>query len=261
MEQFPDCIFDFKFDGTRITIADLLEAAGNLLGILREVDARATGEGGTLDWVIRDLDYGSALFKVAAEPRGETTPIGAPEMVVRRFKRGMRHVILTGERPEEFTEAAMRRAYDLTALLNVNGIQAFRMDVDDDEEIAITPEMRKSVKDALEGRHRALGSIEGSIDALSAHDEPYFCTVYTLLTGEAIRCYFGPALLEKVYANFRQRVIVRGSFTTRVNGEITSLRAVEIQPLDIDDIPSVDEMIGLIARSRRMLKNTIGTST
>lgn len=102
------------------------------------------------------------------------------------------------------------------------------------------------MKESLEGRHRAIGSVEGTIDAMSAHDEPYFCTVYTLLTGEAIRCYFGPPLLQKVYRNFKRRVIVRGTFTTRANGEVISLRAVSIEPLDVDDLPTVDEMIGIL---------------
>jgi len=245
MEQFPNRILGFEFQGDRITIADLIKAADNLLGILREVDARATREGGTLDWVIRDLQYGSAVFEVEAQPKGEETPIWAPETVVRRFKEGMRQVIETGERPEAFSETAMRRAYDLSAMLNVNGIQGFKIQLDG-EEVSLTPETKKSVRDALEGRYRAIGSVEGTIDAMSAHEEPYFCTVYTLLTGEAIRCYFGRALLGTVYENFKRRVSVRGTFTTRANGEVTSLRAVGIEPLDVPDIPTVDEMIGIL---------------
>ncbi len=245
MEPFPNRILGFEFQGDRITMADLIKAADNLLGILREVDARATREGGTLDWVIRDLQYGSAVFEVEAQPQGEETPIWAPETVVRRFKEGMRQVIETGERPEAFSEAAMRRAYDLSASLNVNGIQGFKIRLDG-EEVSLTPELKKRVKEALEGRYRAIGSIEGTIDAMSAHDEPYFCTVYTLLTGEAVRCYFGPPLLPAVYENFKRRVSVRGTFTTRANGEVTSLRAVSIEPLDVSDLPTVDEMIGIL---------------
>jgi hypothetical protein len=113
------------------------------------------------------------------------------------------------------------------------------------------------VKESLEGCHRAIGSIEGTIDAISARDEPYFCTVYTLLIGEAIRCYFGPPLLRTVYENFKQRVSVRGTFTTRANGEVTSLRAVSIEPLDVAEIPTVNEMIGIVHADRREMVGSL----
>lgn len=248
MSSFPERVLGFRFDGRRITVPEFLEATSRVLSILREVDARTTSrEGGTLDWVIKDLQYGSAAVEVEAEPRGETTPVWAPAEVVQRFKSGMKRVIEAGERPEYFSETAMRRAFELASLLNENGIQAFRVR-SNGEEVAITPGLRKTVRDAMEGRYRALGSIEGRIDALSAHEEPYFCTVYTLLTGEPVRCYLGAELLDDAYRYFRQRVIVRGIFNTRPDGEITSMRVREIERLpDAGEVPSVDEMIGIFA--------------
>lgn len=127
-EQFPDRVLPFQFDGRRITVADLLDATSRVLSILRDIDARMTGiQDGSLDWVITDLRSGSAVFEVIAEPKGEQTPIWAAPEVVQRFKRGMRHVVETGQRPEYFSEFAMRKTYELTNLLSTNGIEAFRV--------------------------------------------------------------------------------------------------------------------------------------
>ncbi|HEV7589564.1 MAG TPA: hypothetical protein VGO40_15725 [Longimicrobium sp.] len=246
-EKFPERILNFQFDGTRITMPQLLEAASRVLSILREVDARATErEGGSLDWVIRDMHAGSAAFEVQAEPMGAATPIWAPEVVVRHFKDGIRRVVETGERPEYFTEYAMRRAYELTSLLDQNGIAGFRVGLNGDS-VRLTPEMRKPVREALEGRYQAIGSLEGRIDGMSAHEPPYFCTVYSMLSGEPVRCSFGPELLAKVWENFRQRVTVRGVFTTRPDGEITGMRINDVERFpDVDDLPSVDDILGIL---------------
>lgn len=245
---FPDRVLDFQFDGQRITLATLVEAATHVLSILRDVDARATErEGGALDWVITDIRSGSAMFEVVAEPNAHDTPIWAPEVVVQRFKTGLKHVIETGERPEYFGDTAMRHTYELTTLFDVNGIVGLRVGKNADS-IALTEWMRKPAKDALEGRYRAIGSVEGRIDGMSAHAPPYACTVYSLLTGEAVRCTFGPELLDEVYRNFRKRVIVRGTFNTRANGEVTSMRISDVERLpDADELPSVDDVIGILA--------------
>ncbi|HET7231585.1 MAG TPA: hypothetical protein VFJ16_16365 [Longimicrobium sp.] len=247
-ETFPDRILPFQFDGRRITVPDLLDATARVLSILKDVDARSTGmEDGSLDWVIKDLRAGSAVFEIYAEPKGEKTPVWAPALVVDRFKRGIRQVIETGERPEYFSEYAMRRTYELTSLLHTNGIQAFRVGVNGDS-VEIVPTMRKAVRETLEGRYRAIGSIEGRIDSLSTHEEPYYCTVYTMLSGEPVRCYFPPHLLPSVHKHFRTRVTVYGTFTTRASGEVTSLRMSRIEPFPSDsEIPSIDEIIGILS--------------
>jgi hypothetical protein len=246
--QFQDRILDVKLAGRRITVPDLVEAVSRVLSILREVDACTTRvEGGSVEWVIRGLESGSAVMVLEAAPKGEATPVWAPSAVVRHFAAGMRHVLKTGERPEWFSNVAMRRAYELTALLDTNGIEAITFGRTGDG-VTLTPELRKPVKDALEGRYRAFGSIEGRIDSLSAHEEPYQCTVYSFVSGEGVRCYFGPELLSTVHENFRKRVVVRGVFTTRPNGEVTSLRASEVEHLpEPEELPSVDDILGILA--------------
>lgn len=247
-ETFPNRVLPFQFAGRRITVPDLLEATLRVLSILKDVDVRATGqENGSLDWVIKDMRYGSAVIEIYAEPKGENTPFGAAETVVDRFRSGMRHIIETGERPEYFSEYAMRRVSELTAILDENGIQAFRFGTNGDS-FELKPSMRKSVRSALEGRYRSLGSVEGQIDSLSAHEEPFFCTVYTSLTNEPVRCFFSPALLSDVYENFRRRVTVHGLFTTRADGEVTSMRASRIEPFPSpNELPTVDDIIGIFS--------------
>jgi hypothetical protein len=198
--------------------------------------------------VLRDLQPGSAILEIEAQPRGEETPVGAEAEVVRRFKSGMRQVVERGERPPFFSERAMQQAYELTTLLNENGIQAFRIGFNGDA-VELTPGIRKAVRQTLEGRYRAIGSIEARIEALSAHDTPYSCTAWTLLTNEPIRCFFSePGLLAAAYDNFKRRVTLRGVLNSRADGEVTSMRVHSIVPFPPDDeLPEVDDIRGIMA--------------
>ncbi|HEX9938439.1 MAG TPA: hypothetical protein VGB15_14985 [Longimicrobium sp.] len=248
-ETFPDRLLNLEFGGSRITLSDLVAASARVLGILTDVDARTSNEpGGSLDWVIRDLRPGSAVLEVYAEPKGKQTDPWVPSEVVRRFKSGIRHVVERGERPPYFSERAMQQAFELVTILNENGINAFRVG-HNGEKVEITPALRKPVKEALEGSYKAIGSVEGRIEGLSAHEPPYSCTVYTLVTGEAIRCNFAdPELLTTAYKHFRQRVTLRGVLTSRPNGEVTSMRVYSIDPFPADDdLPTVDDILGILA--------------
>jgi len=250
-ETFPDRLLNLEFGGKRITLSDLVAASSRVLGILSDVDARTSNApGGSLDWVIRDLRPGSAVLEVYAEPKGgnNATDPWLPAEVVRRFKSGIRQVVERGERPPYFGERAMQQAYELVTILNTNGIQAFRVGSNGDR-VEITPELRKPVREALEGSYKAIGSIEGRIEGLSAHEPPYSCTIYTLVTGEAIRCHFAdPTLLTTAYNHFKRRVTLRGVLTSRPNGEVTSMRVHSIDPFPEDDeLPTVDDIIGIFA--------------
>lgn len=250
-EKFPGRVLDFEFGGKRITLNDLLQAAARVVGILTDVDANTTKQsGGSIDWVIRDLKRGSAIFEVEAQPKAQVDErFWAPEEVVYRFKAGMRQVVERGERPSYFSERAMQHAVELTNLLNINGIDSFRVGYNG-ESVELTPEMKKAVRETLEGRYTAIGSIEGRIEALSAHEPPpFYCTVYTVLTEEAIRCNFNDRdLLEKAYQYFRQRVTLRGVLNSRADGEVTSMRVTSIEPFPADDeLPDVDDILGIMA--------------
>lgn len=142
----------------------------------------------------------------------------------------------------------MQQAYELTTLLNQNGIQSVRIGFNG-EAVELNPEMRKAVRQTLEGRYRSIGSIEARIDALSGHEPPYSCTAWTLLTNERIQCNFSdPALLDMAYAHFKQRVTLRGILNSRADGEVTSMRVHSIEPFPPDDeLPTVDDIRGIMA--------------
>ncbi len=248
-ELFPERTLRLEFGGQRITLPDLIAAANRVLGILVDVDSNVSEEpGGTIDWVIRDLESGSAVLEVEAAPKGEITPFFAPAEVVRKFKSGMRQIAENGERPPYFSERGMQQAYELTAMLHINGIDAFRVGYNG-ETVEFTPGIKKAVKETLEGKYKAIGSIEARIDTLSAHEKPYSCTAWTLLTNEPIRCFFSDAeVLSSAYENFKQRVTLRGILTSRPNGEVTSMRVHSIEPFPADeDLPSVDDILGIMA--------------
>ncbi len=246
--SFADRTLRLELSGQRITLPALLAASKSFLGILEDVDANVTEKpGGAVDWVVSDMESGSAIFEIQAHPRGEQTPFNAQAEAVRRFRHGMRVIVERGERPPYFSEAAMRHVYDLTTILDENGIQAIKIGNGGDL-VQLRPTDRKAVRQALEGKYRAIGSIEARIETLSAHDKPFGCTAWTLLRNEPIRCYFDAELVDVALRHFRQRVTLRGVISSRGDGEVTSMRVHSIEPFPHDDeLPTVDQIRGLMA--------------
>jgi hypothetical protein len=166
-KSLADRTLRLEFGGQRITLPDLIAASSRFLGILADVDANVSERpGGTVDWVVADLQYGSAVLELVAQPRGEVTPFSAEAEVVRRVKYGMRVIIERGERPPYFSERAMQHAYELTTLMNENGIQGVKIGYNGDS-VVLMPGDRKAVRQTLEGKYRAIGSIEARIEGLS----------------------------------------------------------------------------------------------
>jgi hypothetical protein len=143
----------------------------------------------------------------------------------------------------------MQQAYELTTLLSENGITEFKIGSNGDS-VELTPGIRKAVRQTLEGKFRAIGSIEARIESLSAHDPPYSCTAWTLLRNEPIRCYLSDddELVALAHRHFQERVTLRGVLRSRADGEVTSMRVYRIEPFPADDdLPTVDDIRGLMA--------------
>lgn len=117
--------------GSQIPLEELIQAADALLSILRDVDTQTTERaGGSLNWIVAGLRGGSAHLEIAPQPKDERTPFRAGRAVVRNVARGMALIAERAEKPAYFTDNAVRRAQQLRALIDGNGITGISIRID-----------------------------------------------------------------------------------------------------------------------------------
>ncbi len=229
-----------------VTLEALVQAAEALLSMLRDIDAQATQRaGGSLNWVVKDLEGGSAHVVVAPAAKDERTPIWAGRTVTRAFGEGMAQIARGGDRPKYFTDTALRKALALNSLLGAYGVSAVRVRVDG-AQVDLTRDTARKVKDVVEGTLRSIGSIEGKLETISVHGQPYV-NVFDSVTGHAIRCNISHQLVDKARDALKKRVQVFGTIYSRPSGEITSVRVRDFEVFEDEiELPTVEMMRGIL---------------
>lgn len=98
----------------------------------------------------------------------------------------------------------------------------------------------------MEGTQETIGSVEGTLEAISIHGQPYF-NVFDAVTGHAVRCNFPQNIFEAAKAALGKRVLVRGVILSRPDGKRTSVRVRELEVFpDASELPTVEMMRGVL---------------
>lgn len=236
----------FDLSGPQIPLDQLLQAADALLSILREVDAQTTERaGGALNWVVAGLSGGSAHIEIAPQAKDERTPIWAGRTVVKNVGRGMALIAERAEKPAYFTDNALRKAQQLRSLVRGNGITRIELRVDGTA-VEISHDLAAHAAELVEGKLETIGSVEGTLETISVHGQPYF-NVFDAVTGRPIRCHFPQNMLERAKSALGKRVLVRGMIHAVPDGKRASMRAREVEVLpDGSELPTVEMMRGIL---------------
>ena len=229
-----------------VTLEALVQGAEALLSVLREIDAEATQRaGGSLNWIVKDLAGGSAHVQVSPAPKDEMTPLWAGRAVTQAFSAGMAQIARGGDRPKHFTDMALRKALALNSLLGSHGVRAVRVRVDGTQ-LDLTRETARKVKEVVEGSLRSIGSVEGKLETISVHGQPYV-NVFDSVTGYAVRCNIPHDMVDRARDALKKRVQVFGTIYSRPSGEITSIRVRDLEVFEDEiDLPTVEMMRGIL---------------
>jgi hypothetical protein len=230
---------ELHLDGPHVSVSAFLEAAEALLTVVREVTESALGPSAkAVDWYISDLRASSAHLVARSEMRGKA------RLDDRAYKEALRHVRggLTDLRtqaaiPPHFSDAALEAAGKLAAHSH-NGVGRIEVGIDN-ERVEVTQHVQANVTEVTKGKFRSMGSIEGTIEALSIHGQKRF-VLYDRQWGRAVKCSFDFDEHEIFDRLWNKRVLVRGIIWSRADGRPISIQVSK--PEDIYTFPPDDEL-------------------
>jgi hypothetical protein len=230
-----------------ITLGHLIEAQERFLSLIREVAGGVVGNKEDVRWVVEDVEANSLDLALRASPARESVPKALMADVVSAVARGLERIEREAFRPPYFSDAALQQAHEL-ARLRGRGVTRIQVRAAVAEAI-VTTRTVANVEEVVGQTITAIGSIEGTLEAVTVHGDRVFY-VYDPLTGHKTRCDFGyriPAV--QVGRAVEHRVVVTGEIRYRENGTLVGIRAEELRLLDdASDLPTADDVLGILAR-------------
>ena len=234
-------------DGDGIELHSLAQAVAGFAELLTSIGAEMAPGGVPPRWEVAGLSYASPA-RVLARSRPAETTAGIEHEIAAACVAGVRTLGERPQRPEGFSDEALKQTGNL-AKLTGNGIRAIEVSnpADPGGSSFVTPRTAGNVAAALAssaGRkapgYENYGSVEGPAEAFNLHDAPFF-TVWDMLTGRPVQCYFGEEDREEIAG------IVAGKRIVSVDGMLhrgKDGRLLRIRPVlsvgVIDEPPSGD---------------------
>jgi len=230
-------------DRDELSLNDFGEIVRAFTDYLVQVDLGMSGSGKrTLDYRITHLSYSSpAQIAAVAEPKEEAIDNGP--LVLSHAIRGVAQVA-AGGRPEGFRDAALEALATL-ADYGVNG-HGLRLDA---PTLSLRAPISKTVVAQVEqvlSQGEAIGAIEGQLDTISVHAQPYF-TLYDALSGRGVRCYFSSERRAAVIAALGKKVIAHGRLRREPNGTPREMRDLDYFAILGEPTGSLDNLPGIYA--------------
>jgi hypothetical protein len=90
----------------------------------------------------------------------------------------------------------------------------------------------------------AVGAIEGQLDTISVHAQPFF-TLYDALSGRGVRCYFSNDRRAQVIAALGKKVIAHGRLRREPNGAPREMRDLDYFEVLGEPSGSLDNLPGV----------------
>lgn len=232
-------------EGPRVTLRHLIQVTSRFVRILESVDREVLHrQRASFEWVITDMSAGSAHVLARPNPLARAeTPVWADLVIVQTLRAGVSALQEGAAPPQAFPRSAIDEVLSIVEMIN-DDVTAINVRAG----TAVIPisratAMMTAIADSR--REEGLGSVEGRVEMVTVHGQRYF-NLYDELTGEPVRCYFGPQLLETVRASLNKRVLVYGFISNKISGGgRDSIRVLEIRPFPDDQLlPDIGAMRG-----------------
>jgi hypothetical protein len=149
--------------------------------------------------------------------------------------------------PKYFTERALECARELSLIAHGPRDQGSPVRILSRQRTrAITRATWINVSEILDWKYEDVGTVEGTLEVVSAHDG-YEFRIYEPLWLRAVRCHFQEERLADALANFKKRVEVQGLIRYTKDGFPVSVNVLSITPLpDPKDLPSYRAVKGIL---------------
>lgn len=226
-----------------IPYRSFLDVGNNSLAILSDLDPRFSHRSqGNVEWYMNDLSFNGAL-KIEVYSRVRTLkrkqlPDVSPA-VADSFVEGFEMLEHQGRSPRYFSMTGMARAAKMTDVLGQSSARAIVAQVVDREtSVEITQASVRNLRELLPESYKAIGSVEGTLEAISIHRNTMF-VVYESLFGKAVTCRsVGAEILNKLKESLGKRVRVQGLVSRNARSEPRSVMLYSASDLQVfgDDL-------------------------
>ena len=262
-------------DGDRIGLSGLGQAVVHFSELLAELDAALFPQGpATVHWELAAISHSSPVRILATALPSQNGADRAPR-VAEVCIAGARALTDSARRPPGFSDEALQRIGRLGELTG-QGIRTIRITDgrrgDRASQDAIVTGataanaaavLAESADTTTAAEPSVYGSVEGPAEAFNVHAAPFF-TVWDLLTGKAVQCYFDASDRERVADIVAERRTVSVSGPLRRNpdgspGRIRPVDSIEVidEPLPGDWAPPMG-LFGGVSDTQAYLRNIRG---
>lgn len=198
-----------------------------------------------LRWVVRGLRAGSAVLEAEPEVSDGAYSPSTVDDVLRAAGAGMLALEAGEARPAAFTDAALRQARRLAAVLSDGETGTGSVHFG---RVTVTPTQRlvAAVDDVIGGKLKSLGAVEGTLLMVGKRDG-YRFSVEDRARGVRVECRFRDELLPRVLGAFEKRVSVRGVVWSRRDGQPTHVDVRQFEVLEDDaSLPRARDVRGIL---------------
>lgn len=230
-----------RIDGD-ISIEAFRQAIGSFTQLLHEVDEAISGQGQrSVRWKLADLRRGSpAILTWVGEPRrrkAEKGPVrDLSPLVGEAVISGMERLEKGEGRPAGFTDDALdatKRLAHVKMRPGITGLAISGENADRNKRpkaFAFTERVAATVNEIMGPKYTAVGSVEGTLQAINSHGTLYFA-IYDSVWGGRVKCDIPDALKPKALSAFDQRVLVHGVVSTDATGHPRHVKVDDIVSL------------------------------
>jgi hypothetical protein len=211
-----------------VSLDDYSKALTALAQLVHALEAQVAG-GGKIDWIVEELEAGSATSMARGAPLTDDAP-PLIEQIVEEYTRvgtAAKRGTLT-----DYPPAVRLPTQQITGILN-GKVKSVRFETDiDDVEIYVPAETAPSAIKAGDVVAVSYGAVRGRVETLSRHGGLRF-TLFDLLTNRAITCYMQPGHEEIMRDSWGKLVSVEGLVRRDpFSGQPSTIRQVtRIEPI------------------------------
>lgn len=225
-----------------------LDAFRQLYALLHEIDVGlGAGDDGSLIWRISKADIGHATIELETEPAEADYDPTAD--VIQLCLEGLQALQLGKEPPPDFPFGALKHARNLAGILT-SEVSRISLHAPQGPTVRITSQLAGHVETMLGGEREAIGSVEGTMEAISVHRQPQF-TLYETVGGGRVVCFFPKEMVPEVMSAFEQRVLVSGTVRYDRLGRPIAI-AIDRKPRILrqrKDLPQAPEVVAKVSKN------------
>jgi len=230
--------FDILGKDGEVSALTFRESIEYAVSLLREFDSALSGKPrGVLSWYIRNLHSNgklSVLFQSRLKPSHtiQKYPHDVDRAVTSNLVSGFEDIEVKCVTPPYLSEFGLQKVNKLANLIGKNGAKGFHFE-SQSKEVEVTQSTKDNIGKLLPIARTAIGSVEGTFEAINIHGNRPRFIVYHSITKKGVVCVVdNKERLMEVTHYLGRNVAVFGTLYKNIKGDTLRVSMQEIKVLD-----------------------------